>query len=165
MRVCELVDDKPYDFDIRVVLKIFGLMSRVNLNIKDEATRVKHKVLVRNKQTQPLLRKLDSALVPCAYGEWLNKRGITAEHAYSLNYEILSLQDMLDLYIIPGDHIVDEFGMKPIEGPVFDDRRNGKLFGVCIRNITTDLNYASAEKFTISNFGWYLNGYLSLIHI
>jgi hypothetical protein len=159
MRVCELVDDTPYDFDIKVVLKTFGLMSKVNLNIKEEAIRTEHKVLVRNKQTQPLLRKLDSALIPCTHREWLNKRGIEVERAYSLDYEILNLQDMLDLYIIPGDHIVDRFGIKPIEGPVFDDRRNGKLFGVCIRNIATDLNYASAEKFTISNFGWYLNGY------
>lgn len=157
--LCESVDLKSYKLDLDIVNKISLLMSKVNLGIKEEHTYVKVRVRHRNKQTRELLKKFDSALIPCMYGEWLGKRGLTADYAHSLDYEILTLQDLLDLYVVPGDHIIDQFGMKPIEGPVFEDRRDGELFGICVRNISTDINYASAEKFTVSNFGWYLNGF------
>lgn len=159
MAFCESVDITSYKFDTELAKKIAKLMSKVKLGIKEKPVYVKCKVRHRNTQTRALLRKLDSALLPCSHGEWLNKRGISEDSAKSLNYDILSLQDMLDLYIVPGDYIIDKYGMKPIEGPVFEDRRDGVLLGVCVRNVTTDLNYASAEKFTISNFGWFLYGY------
>jgi hypothetical protein len=66
---------------------------------------------------------------------------------------------MLDLRIYPDDVILDNFNSDPIVGPTFLDVRNGQLVGACIRNITKDLDYAAAEKYTISNYGWFLEGF------
>lgn len=155
----EQVDVGLYDLDYSFAIQLAIAMDRIDLGIKQELKLVKCRHRHRNKQTQALLDKLELSLLPCKYQEWLNKRGIPSSDAYSLNYDILSLQDLLDLYVFPSDYILDQFGYHPIEGPVFLDRRNGKLVGICVRNITTDLNYAAAEKYTISNYGFYLYGY------
>lgn len=150
-----------YKFDYDLALKLNESIRKVasTLNLRDRSQFVKCQEYPRRPQTNQLLLKLDSALIPCQYGNWLTKRGIRPSTAYSLSYDVLNLQDMLDLYIMPSDYIISEHGLKPIEGPVFTDRRNGQLAGVCVRNITTDLNYAAAEKYTVSNYGWFIYGY------
>lgn len=114
----------------------------------------------RNDQTPELLQRLRDALCQCQHTDWLATRKITnTTGIYSINYNLLSEQDCLDLYLCPSDHILDEFGEHPIDGPVFLDTRNGELAGVCVRNVTTNLDYAGAAKYSFSNFGWFLFGY------
>jgi len=155
----EDVEFSDYKFDVQIVKDIADKFASYDLGIKPESKEILVTERKRRKQTRRLLDKLNHALVECQYKDWLEKRGIIGDYAYSLNYNVLNLQDMLDLYVIPQDHILDEFGFKPIEGPVFADWRDGRLAGICIRNIDKDLDYAAAEKYTTSNYGWYLNGY------
>ena len=42
---------------------------------------------------------------------------------------------------------------------MFPDYRNGKLAGICIRNLSTEKEYVSDVKYAFSNFGWYIYGY------
>lgn len=153
------VNINQYQFDYQLAISIAAAIDSINLDICTEEVYVSCHHRHRNPQTPALLHKLQQALLPCRHQAWLQARGIDVTEAYSLNYDILNLQDLLDLYVFPNDHILDKYGEKPIEGPAFIDTRNGQLAGICIRNITSDQNYAAAEKFTFSNYGWYLYGY------
>ena len=116
---------------------------------------------VRNDQTSELLDRLSDTLKPCnaVHSAWLLKRGIGLSGVYSIDYQALSEQDKLNLFLYPCDHILDNFGYKVVDGPCFCDFRNNKLVGVCVRNISTDLDWVAAAKFTISNYGHFLYGY------
>lgn len=157
--ISDTVDIRLYDFDYQQALGIASAMDGVDLGISSQFSPVSCRYHRRFSQTPELLAKLELSLVPCVHGEWLLRRGVSPSEAFSLSYDFLSLQDLLDLYVIPSDHILASFGFRPIEGPVFVDRRNGVLVGICIRNVTTDLEYAASEKFTISNYGWFLFGF------
>lgn len=155
----DLVDLSFYDFDLGIAYDIARAISSIDLNIRSNARQVVCGHRHRNRQSSLLYSKLQSSLVQCRYGDWLLKRGVLPGVAFSLDYDKLSMQDLLDLYVFPSDFVLDSFGFKPVEGPVFADFRNGSLVGICIRNVATDLDYVASAKFTISNYGWFLFGY------
>jgi hypothetical protein len=146
-----------YTFDIDNIIRLSYLLDlyRFDINYNKVAFYITRQ---RNTQTKELLTRLENALINCEYYEWLSKRGIY-DNMLSIDYNILSYQDKLDLYLYPEDYILDVFGDIIINGPAFVDYRNGELAGVCVRNITTDLALASTVKYTISNYGWFLYGY------
>lgn len=113
---------------------------------------------LRNKQAPELLQRIEAALQPAKqeHIEWLAKRGIITP-ANSVGK--LDAQDLLDSFIIPFDHIIAAHGYVPVDGPVFQDRRDGELAGICIRNVSDDLDFVADAKFTFSNYGWFLFGY------
>jgi len=148
-----------YDFDHLFALNLAIEIDSENLDINTQHDIVECKEYPRRKQTKELLLKLEASLLPCSHDKWLQNRGVHPKYAFSLDYEILSLQDLLDLYVIPNDFIIERHGLYPIEGPVFPDWRDGQLVGICIRNVTKDLDFAADEKFTVSNHGWYLFGF------
>jgi len=148
-----------YKFDYSTALALIFAIKQIQPEIKSKELFAKCVHRLRNKQTPELLHKLHQTLRPCIHQEWLAKRGVTdTSEIYSIGHG-LTHQDMLDLFIYPNDFILDYYQNEPITGPVFPDFRNGVLVGVCIRNISEDLGYAAAEKFTTSNFGWFLDGY------
>ena len=135
-------------------LKIFDKIQENVIEFK-----LKH---YRNPQTQQLLDKLSKALIPLndTQIEWLNNRSITNHsNVYGLDLSDLSKQDLLDSFIIPLDHVTEHYGVRPIKGIAFPDIRNGELHGLCIRNLSKDLPFVAAAKYTFSNFGQYLYGY------
>lgn len=114
----------------------------------------------RNQQTPELLERLQQALVPCRHQDWLARRQIAdCTDIYSIDHAKLSIQDLLDLNIYPDDHILDDHGLRLVDGPVFPDIRNGRLVGVCVRSAASDLAFVADAKYTFSNYGWYLDGY------
>jgi len=154
----EEVPFELYDFNQVYALRLAESLDKIEIGIDHKIDSIECPYYTRNPQTTHLLKRLESALIPYSNTAWLKRRGIVCE-AFSLDYNILSVQDLLDLYVIPSDHIIKEHGFRPIDGPVFPDWRNGELVGICVRNITCDIGYASSAKFTISNYGWYLYGY------
>lgn len=148
-----------YDLDIKQAAKFAVVIDNAKSDLEFRSEYVEYPVYKRRPQTIQLLRKLETALVPCSYDEWLHKRGIITSQAYSIDYSKVTMLDMLDLYVIPDDHIIINHGFKTIDGPVFTDRRNGQLAGICVRNTTSNIGFASDEKYTTSNFGWFLYGY------
>lgn len=151
-----------YEFESnRVALLAMALdATSEDLNIKTETDQYRCKHRHRNPQTTELLSRLQKSLIPSRHRDWLCDRNITnLTEVYSIDHNKLSYQDMLDLRIYPDDVILDNFNPDPMEGPTFLDIRNGQLVGACIRNVTKDLDYAAAEKYTISNFGWFLHGF------
>jgi len=156
--ICENVDLSLYDFDYEYCVSLAALSEQIDYGVKSqESYFLRHNI--RNKQTGELLDKVESALVPCRHSKWLKRRNINPNYFYSLDYESLSEQDLFDLYLYPEDHILDKFGYRPVEGPVFCDYRNGKLVGIGVRNISKDLRWVAAAKFTFSNYGFFLFGY------
>lgn len=157
------VDFSLYDFNLLEALLIHNKQVKIwNDNfsgVSSESKQVLIKEYPRNKQNQESLNRIKGHFVKCKHGDWLSRRGINPDFAFSIDYENAITQDLLDYYVIPSDHIIEEFGLKVIDGPVFPDIRNGRLVGFCIRNVSNDLDYASAEKYTISNYGWFIYGY------
>lgn len=122
----------------------------------------------RNHQSKKLLTNLFVATIPTGlcpeHYLWLkNVRHLTdkeiREYFCTIKYDWLEEQEMLDLNIIPDDHIIDIHGVKPIDGPAAYDWRNGDLAGMCIRNISSDLTFASDAKYTFTNYPWFIWGF------
>lgn len=159
--LCDTVDLSLYDFDFDRCLDIAIAADSIEFDINKIKDKFFTQYTVRNDQTGELLEQLSAALIPCneTHSSWLSKRGIKSSGVYSINYQMLSEQDKLDLYLYPCDHILDSCGRRVIDGPCFCDFRNNKLVGVCIRNISTDLDWVAEAKFTISNYGHFLYGY------
>lgn len=156
--VCENVDLSLYDFDYEYCMHLATLFDKIDFGVANkESYFLKHNK--RNKQTDELLTRIKSALTPCRYNQWLEDRNIDPSHFFSLGHELLSEQDLLDIYLYPEDHILDKFGYRPVEGPVFCDYRNGRLVGVGVRNISKDLQWVAVAKFTFSNYGFSLFGF------
>jgi hypothetical protein len=158
----EDVPTELYEFDAnRVALLALALdAASADLNINTETNHYHCRQRRRNPQTVKLLSRLKESLIPCRHNDWLSRRDITdLADIHSIDHNGLSYQDMLDLRIYPDDVILDNFSPDPMEGPTFLDERNGQLVGMCIRNVSKDLDYAAAEKYTISNFGWFLHGF------
>jgi hypothetical protein len=158
--LCESVDLSLYDFDYNLCLEIATQSDKIDFGtLKNNQL---HRVLCkRNDQTDELLERLRSALIPCKYNYWLWRRGIKNDDKSfcSIDYDKLSQQDMLDLFLYPMDHIITKHGMINLEGPAFCDYRNQRLVGIGVRNISMDLEWVSDAKFTFSNFGLFLFGY------
>lgn len=160
--ICENVDLSLYDFDHEYCTRLINLSGQIDYGIKSEESYfLRHNE--RNKQTSQLLSRIESALIPChnvrSYCEWLERRNVDPSHFYSIDHDLLSTQDLFDSYLLPEDHILDKFGYRPVKGPVFCDYRNGKLVGIGVRNISKDLPWVAAAKFTFSNYGFFLFGY------
>lgn len=104
------------------------------------------------------LKRLAQCLVPALpeHRDWLARR-----HIDYPAHSIVGLEDFeqLDLFVIPFDHVVTKFGFRPVDGPAFPDYRDGKLVGVCVRNTSTDQEFAAAAKWTFSNYGWFVWGW------
>jgi hypothetical protein len=159
--LCDTVDLLLYDFDYKLCLDIACRADAIDFGV-DSPNEYFVRRFRRNDQTQSLLDKLARSLRSCNSddGLWLAKRGIKdVTGIFSLDYDLFSFQDLLDLYIYPSDNIINEYGVKPVEGPCFCDYRNGNLVGICVRNTSTDLVWAAAAKFSISNYGLFLFGY------
>ncbi len=157
----ERVHEAHYPFDpvFRALLEY--RVTTIDLpDIRNPETERMVNVRHRNKQTPQLLQKLQRALTTCKHTSWLNKRNVTnTSKIYGLDEKKLTQQDLLDLYIYPDDHILDDHGMRTVTGPIFLDTRNGELAGICIRNTSYDLDFVKDAKYTFSNFGWFLHGY------
>lgn len=160
--LCDTVNLSLYDFDFEECLNIAIAADSIEFGVDNEVgAKFFTQYTIRNDQTDELLERLSAALMPCdeTHSSWLSKRGIKSSGVYSINHQMLSEQDKLDSYLYPCDHILDEFGYKVVDGPCLCDFRNGKLVGICIRNISTDLEWVAAAKFTTSNYGFFLLGY------
>lgn len=156
--ICENVDLSLYDFDCEYCMHLATLFDKIDFGVVNkESYFLNHNQ--RNKQTDELLSKLQSALIPCRHDQWLKNRNIDPSNFFSLDYESLGEQDLFDLHLYPGDHILDRFGYRTLDGPVFCDYRNGRLVGVGVRNISKDLQWVAVAKFTFSNYGFSLFGF------
>jgi Toprim-like len=150
----------PYNLDVDLVIAIDDCRLCPEL---PEALQICEYKMVRERRRRPqtceLLQRLEDAIRPCRHEDWLRARGVVdMSDIYSIDYDALSTDDLLDLYLYPDDHILDSHGMRYVDGPVFLDRRDSLLAGVCVRNVSTDLKYVSDAKYTFSNYGWYLYG-------
>lgn len=155
----ERVQTDKYCLDPSSIFFMTWLAQKIKLphiDIKEEERLVKFRH--RNDQTPELLSRLQSAITKCRpeHRNWMEKRKSRPDVSCSINYDALTNQDMLDLCLMPDDHILDSYGEKPIDGPAFLDVRDGQLFGACVRNISTDLKYAGEAKYTFTNHGWFL---------
>lgn len=113
----------------------------------------------RQLPSDDLLEKVNRLLEPLQESEWLKRRGITTfQNVYTLDYNEFSQDELLSLNLIPADHVIQKFGLRPVEGLIFPDFRNGQLFGIGVRNLSNDLEFAAAAKYTFSNFNHYLYG-------
>lgn len=132
--------------------------------IEENSIQIKSKYH-RNPQTPELLNQISKALTPLTepQAKWLQKRSIhDHSNIYGIDLELLTHQDLLDLFIIPLDHVIEHHGLKAVEGLVFPDIRDGVLHGICIRNLSGDLPFVAAAKYTFSNFNYYLYNYDSI---
>lgn len=153
-----------YEFDTEMLIKLCEATTKIKLDLPNHSnhiTQVLAKVRTRSNQTRESLDRLHAALIPCEFSHWLQTtRKITKiDNIYSIDFSKLRITDLYDFYICPDDVYLDRHGDRPVIGPVFADFRNGKLAGICIRNLSSELNYASDVKFTFSNFGWFLFGF------
>lgn len=113
----------------------------------------------RGPQSAGLLQSFKSLPPVSRHLGWLEGRGVqSVTGIYDDDFE-LSLQEALDLHIIPADHIIERHGFRPVSGPVFLDTRGGRVAGICVRNVANDKLFAADAKFTFSNFGFFLWGY------
>jgi len=149
-----------YQYDARLVPLLDFQLEQ--LDLPELQTPIREMVVTerpRRPQTPELLQRLQRALTPCRHQDWLARRGMSAEDIYALDHRRLGRQDLLDLHILPDDHILELHGERPVDGPVFLDWRHGELAGVCVRNASTDRDFARDAKYTFSNYGWFLEGY------
>ena len=143
-------------YAVRTCLQLDNIKLFADMKSSSRSVLVTHE---RSPASSDLLKKVFGLLKPIVSCDWLVKRGISNFNGiYSLDYECFSRQELLDLNIIPGDHIIEKFGEKPVEGLIFPDFRDGELFGICVRNCSTDLPFVAAAKYTFSNFDHFLYG-------
>lgn len=156
----EKVYYEPYKIDISTFCKLQDAKLVLNLDRQEDPVVVRAKVRSRGKQSLESLRRLESALIPCEFTEWLNYRRIF-DHSkiFSLDFSKLLVTDLYDFYICPDDVYLDRYGDRPVIGPVFADYRDGVLAGICIRNLSDEVDYVSDVKYSFSNFGWFIWGY------
>jgi len=159
--VNERVHIDDYTCDPMVALFIEFLRSKLQLPYVAEREKyLLAAVHTRRQQTPSLMRRLRDALITCQHREWLANRNVRSTSGiYSIDYHRLSKQDLLDLHILPDDHILEVHGERVVDGPVFLDVRNGNLLGLCVRNVSDDLAFVCDAKYTFSNYGWFLYGY------
>lgn len=149
-----------YRFDPAKAIGISTIMDSLDLpKMEVPITEIMVKYRRRNQQTPALLGRLYHSLGECRHKPWLEKRRVSSDNIFSIDYGMLNRQDQLDLQLMPSDYILDRFGEEPVDGPTFLDMREGRLAGVCVRNVSTNLEYAAAAKYTFSNCGWFLFGY------
>lgn len=155
-KIC--LDD--YELDIPTLEKLIEANDRIKINTKATEIKILAKVRTRSNQTRETLDRLQTALIPCQFTDWLKHRKINhTNNIHSIDFTKLHITDLYDYYICPDDVYLDRHGDRPVIGPVFPDYRKGKLAGICIRNLSDQKEYASDVKFTFSNYGWYLYGY------
>lgn len=93
------------------------------------------------------------------YYEWLSNRKISPLPDISATDMCeFSDDELLSLRIIPDDHIIEDFGYRPVDGVIFKDIRNKQLMGLCVRNCTTDLDFVSRAKYSFTNQDYFLYG-------
>jgi len=156
--LCQTVDLSLYDFDYFLCANFATAFDAIDFGVVEPEPVLVLNHNTRNPQTPELLERLESALVPCRHGKWLEARGCSVDGFCSIDFDLLSEQDLFDLFLYPGDHILDRYGYRAIDGPVFCDYRNGRLVGVGVRNVSTDLDWVAVAKFTFSNYGLFLFG-------
>lgn len=149
-----------YKLNVSTFCKLQDAKLVLNLERQEDPVVVRAKVRTRGKQSLESLRRLESALIPCEFSEWLDFRRIS-DHSkiFSLDFSKLQVTDLYDFYICPDDVYLDRYGDRPVIGPVFADYRDGVLAGICIRNLSDEVDYVSDVKYTFSNYGWFIWGY------
>jgi hypothetical protein len=150
-----------YTFDPHDVARYGFVLNNIELfrelDIQPTRKRAKYN---RNIQTRELLDKVQKQLIgdTSAHKDWLFSRGIK-EHipgtSSTTNLDLV-LQEQCDLHIITDDFMST---ITPMPGIIFPDVRDGKLFGIGIRNTSNNLNFVANAKWTFSNFGLYLYNY------
>lgn len=113
--------------------------------------------------SKDILKEISSQIImvdeTSKYFKWLNSRkisplpDISATDMFNFSDDIL-----MSLRIIPDDHILEDFGPCKIDGIVFKDTRGGQLFGICVRNCSTDLNFVSKAKYSFTDHEYFLYG-------
>ena len=119
----DTVDLLLYDFDYGRCLHIAMIADTIKFDV-DIKERFFMQHTVRNDQTSELLDRLSDTLKPCnaVHSAWLLKRGIGLSGVYSIDYQALSEQDKLNLFLYPCDHILDNFGYKVVDHQVKNTR-------------------------------------------
>jgi len=157
--LCQTVDLSLYDFDYLLCANIATTFDKIDFGVANPEPILALNHNTRNLQTPELLERLESALVPCRHGKWLEARGCPVDDFCGIDFDLLSEQDLFDLFLYPGDHILDRYGYRVIDGPAFCDYRDGRLVGIGVRNVSTDLEWVAVAKFTFSNYGLFLFGF------
>lgn len=151
---------------------VFGAMISCDslLNSIDRVSIQYKAITYRNQQSFGLLDKVKFVSASDNTVAWLNRRNVYID-AREVDYSLLTRQDMLDLFIIPGDHVIkalwyntqwlidDKCDELKVCGPVFPDYRFGRLVGFCIRNITSDKRFEAQAKYTFSCQDAFLYGF------
>ena len=155
----DLIHPDDYLLDTTLLEKIIKANNHIKLN--KPQIKILAKVRTRSNQTRESLDRIQSALIPCQHTEWLQhiRKINNTSNIHSIDFTKLKITDLYDYYICPEDIYLDRHGERPVIGPVFPDYRNGKLAGICIRNLSTEKDYVSDVKYAFSNFGWYIYGY------
>jgi hypothetical protein len=155
----DLIHPDDYLLDATLLEKIIKANDHIKLN--KPQIEILAKVRTRSNQTRESLNRIQTALIQCQHTEWLQQiRKINnTSNIHSIDFAKLKITDLYDYYICPEDVYLDRHGERPVIGPVFPDYRNGKLAGICIRNLSAEKEYVSDVKYTFSNFGWYIYGY------
>lgn len=150
-----------YKYDLKTLERLLYAFESLRLDLPTDTKLVKVIHRTRRMQTVESLTRLQQALIPCEHDKWLEEKRRITEYSSinSLDFSKLKITDLYDFYIIPDDYYLDKYSCGPVLGPVFPDYRNSKLAGICIRNLSQDLEYVSDVKYTFSNFGWYLYGF------
>lgn len=145
---------------------LFSILIGIHNKLPDSTETKLVTIRKRNYQSEELLASLSAAITtpsPEHYAWLQDVRHLTDEeikkHFCTIKYDCLKEQEKLDLNIIPDDHIIDIHGMKHVEGPATGDWRNGKLAGMCIRNISSNLAFVSDAKYTFTNYPWFIWGF------
>lgn len=156
----DLIHPDDYQLDTDLLEKLIKANNRIDLTPKTSEIKILAKVRTRSNQTRESLNRIQTALTPCQFTDWLKYRRINqTSNIHSIDFTKLKITDLYDYYICPDDVYLDRYGDRPVIGPVFPDYRNGNLTGICIRNLSDEKEYAADVKYTFSNFGWYLYGY------
>ena len=157
---CSTANLNLYDFDYSLCLEFAEIADNIEFGNIKKTTKA-YKIYDRKHQTDEILIRLNNSLIKITdnHKSWLNKRHIDESIFHTIDYSKLSVQDKLDLFIYPSDHVIAEFGLIEVDGPAFCDYRNNQLVGIGIRNTSTNLDYVAASKYTFSNFGLFLWGF------